>query len=268
MFSPSVLADEADGLGATVIAEHAHVIWLLGLGFLLGVKHALDADHLVAIATIIGEGTGLLRSSLVGALWGVGHTLALLCVGVVVIALGVTIPQKLALAMEFGVAIMLIGLGLNVVRKLLKGGTVHTHAHEHDGHIHVHAHVHEPGAEGVPGHHALSRAYLRVRNAVRKDKRSLVVGMIHGLAGSAALMLIVLATIQTPGVALAYVGVFGLGSMGGMFLMTTMMILPFVFGVRRAGHAQLIFRSLAGVVSIVFGVAMGWQIGFAEGLFF
>lgn len=256
------------GEGATRIALSPMPI--LGLGFVLGLKHALDADHLVAVSTIVSERKGILSSSIVGLLWGLGHTASLLIVGVGVIALHVQIPDGLALSMEFAVAVMLIALGINVLYKLLRGGKIHTHVHSHDNLIHTHPHMHEHSHEVPVPHHAPPFLLLPERMAalLRKGKRSVLIGMVHGLAGSAALMLIVLATIPSPTLGLAYIGIFGLGSVGGMMLMSALIGLPFVFTAYRSQSLNLVVRSTSGIVSVGFGLYYAWQIGVVGKLLF
>lgn len=232
-------------------------ISILGLGFILGLKHALDADHLVAVSTIVSERKGFWNSSIIGALWGLGHTASLLAVGLLVIAFNFQIPPKIALRMEFAVAIMLIALGANVLWKIYRGATFHIHTHSHEGHLHIHPHFHKPveHKEHITHHHS-----------VPIGKKPFFVGMIHGMAGSAALMLLVLAAISSRPLALAYIGIFGLGSVGGMFLMSALIGLPFSF-TSKYERANKIIRTTAGVVSVCFGLFLAYQIGFAEGLF-
>ena len=236
----------------------ASALSVLGLGFLLGLKHATDADHLIAVSTIVSERKGFWSSSIVGALWGMGHTASLLIVGLAVIAFHFQIPEKIAMGMEFFVALMLIILGANVLWKIKKGATFHVHAHEHGDHLHLHPHIHEIATadehDGI--HHHPSKV----------GKKPFFVGMVHGMAGSAALMLVVLATISSRIVALMYIGIFGLGSIGGMFLMSTLIGLPFTF-TSRFERVNRIIRLTAGIVSVVFGLFYAWQIGVAEGLF-
>ncbi|HEV2765509.1 MAG TPA: hypothetical protein VGV38_21175, partial [Pyrinomonadaceae bacterium] len=117
---------------------------VLGFGLALGLKHATDADHLAAVSTIASERRGVLAASLVGGLWGVGHTFALLLAGVVVILLRVPLSERVGLAFEFVVALMLVGLGARALWKLVRGGRVHLHPHEHGGRWHVHPHTHDP----------------------------------------------------------------------------------------------------------------------------
>jgi ABC-type nickel/cobalt efflux system permease component RcnA len=232
-------------------------ISILGLGFFLGLRHALDADHLVAVSTIVSERKGFWNFSLVGALWGLGHTASLLAVGLLVIALGFQIPPKIALAMEFAVAIMLIALGANVLWKIFRGATFHIHAHEHEGRLHIHPHFHKPveHKEHTVHHHSIP-----------VGKKPFFVGALHGLAGSAALMLLILASISSRPLALAYIGIFGLGSVGGMFLMSALIGLPFSL-TSKYDRANKIIRTTAGMVSVCFGLFLVYQIGLVEGLF-
>jgi ABC-type nickel/cobalt efflux system permease component RcnA len=235
------------------------IISILGFGFVLGLKHALDSDHLVAVSTIVSERKGFWSSSLIGILWGLGHTASLLVVGLAVVAFNFQIPEKAAQAMEFGVAMMLIILGVNVLWKIFRGGIFHMHVHTHDEHLHIHPHIHERRGEHAHGsgnHHH-----------VKVGKKPFFVGMVHGMAGSAALMLIVLAAIPSRVLGLAYIGIFGIGSVGGMLLMSTLIGLPFSLASK---HDRLnnFIRGTAGVISVCFGILYAWQIGVVDGLFF
>jgi sulfite exporter TauE/SafE len=223
---------------------------LLALGFVLGLRHALDVDHLAAVSTIVSQRRSVWSGSLVGAVWGCGHTAALLVVGVGVIALHRAIPPGVEHALELGVACMLVALGLNLLRTLGRGGTLHLHAHEHGGRTHVHPHVHrdEAGHEHGPS-----------------ARRPFVVGLVHGLAGSAALMLAVLATIPSPAVAVAYVVVFGAGSIGGMMAMSTLLGLPFHLVAGRAARLETWLRAATAVGSVAVGLALAWRVGVDAG---
>jgi hypothetical protein len=229
----------------------------LGLGLVFGLKHALDADHLAAVSTIVSERRSLLGSSLIGALWGVGHTISLLVAGIAVIALHVQIGERTALALEFCVAVMLIGLGASALYKLVRGGRVHLHVHAHGGRVHLHPHLHDGAPEPHPHTH----------HGVRLSLRPLVIGMVHGLAGSAALMLVVLTTIPSPRVGFAYLAVFGAGSIGGMMIMSAVMGLPAHLTAARFRGAHVVVRTLAGVFSLGYGLFMAYQIGVVGGLF-
>jgi high-affinity nickel permease len=248
-------------------------ITILGLGFVLGLKHAIDADHLIAVSTIVSERKGLFSSSIVGALWGIGHTISLLCVGGLVIAFRLNIPEHVALLMELAVAAMLIILGIQVLWKLYKGEMLHVHVHDHQGHQHAHPHIHPFASihehKGSESHHQPVRVGLleRMFKGIRSGKRSILIGMVHGIAGSAGLMLIVLATIKSTMIAVLYIGVFGVGSIGGMMLMSTVIGLPFMLTAGKSLRLNRLIRGIAGVTSVGFGVFLVWQVGFAGGVF-
>ncbi|HEY0375885.1 MAG TPA: hypothetical protein VGC87_02915 [Pyrinomonadaceae bacterium] len=230
---------------------------VLAFGFVLGLKHAVEVDHLAAVSTIVSERKSLLGSMLVGGLWGVGHTLSLLAAGVLVILLHVEIGERVALFLEFCVGLMLVALGANALRKLWRGGHLHVHAHRHGGRAHVHPHIHDGKPEpDAHTHHGL-----------RPNMRPLVVGMVHGLAGSAALMLLVLSTISSPLTGFAYIVVFGVGSIGGMMTMSALVSLPLYLTAARFTRANLMVRCLAGLFSLSFGLVVIYQIGVAGRLF-
>ena len=226
---------------------------LLGLGFVLGLRHALDVDHLAAVSTMVTQRRGVVSASLIGAVWGLGHTAALLAAAVAVIVLRTEIPPRVAGGLELGVAVMLVGLGLQLLWTLRRGGTVHVHPHRHGGRHHLHVHVHALGTEGE-GHHGVP--------AVR---RPFLVGLVHGLAGSAALMLAVVGTIPSPGLAFAYVGVFGCGSIGGMVAMSVLLGLPLALAARYVGRVERPLRMCAALGSVAAGVAVAWAVVAAGG---
>jgi sulfite exporter TauE/SafE len=214
-------------------------ISVLAIGFVLGLQHATEADHLAAIATIVSEKKDLLTASLVGGLWGLGHTAALFTVGLLVILLRFQISSPVEAGLEACVGGMLILLGLNAIRKLASAKLVHVHSHDHDGRRHVHIHTH--GALSSEGsHHRLS-------------PRSVIIGMVHGLAGSAALMLLVVPTISSRVEALLYIAIFGIGSVGGMMAMSFLIGLPFHF---TAGRLELLNRGIR-LVSGIFSLGLG-----------
>ena len=238
----------------------SYPLFALGLGFLLGLKHATEADHLVAVTTIVSEQRSVSRSALVGALWGVGHTAALLAAGVVVILLEVTIPERVAAALEFGVALMIVFLGSRVLYLALRRRRrVHVHAHTHDGRTHTHLHFHESGDA-----HTATAAYApsHERHGGFRGWRPLAVGAVHGLAGSAALTLLVRAEVLRNGsraLGLAYLLLFGAGSVGGMMLMSALISLPFVFTASRFTRVDAPLRLLTGLVSVAFGLYYAWE---------
>jgi ABC-type nickel/cobalt efflux system permease component RcnA len=241
---------------ATALSQPT-TISVLSLGFVLGLKHALDADHLVAITTILSEKRGLFSSAIIGAVWGLGHTAALLAVGIVVLLLQAQIPERVALVMEFAVAIMLVLLGANLLRKIFLSKELHMHAHQHGGHFHAHPHVHERAEADEPHTH----------HGLQVSGKPFLIGLVHGMAGSAALMLLVLATIPSPIIGLLYIAIFGIGSVGGMLLMSAAISLPFAFTANKFLRLNFAVRALAGVFSIAFGIFMMYEIGFVDGLF-
>lgn len=230
---------------------------ILLLGTVLGLKHAVEADHLAAVTTMVAQRSSLFASALVGGLWGIGHTISLLLAGVVVILLHVRISETTAMALEMGVAFMLIGLGINAVIKLKRGGQIHLHPHRHGALAHAHLHLHDGSPDAEPHTH----------HGLRLSPRPMLVGMVHGLAGSAALMLLVLTTIPSPLVGFAYIAVFGIGTIAGMMFMSALVGLPVHLTANRFARANFAVRGAAGLFSLCFGLFMVYQIGFVDGLF-
>jgi ABC-type nickel/cobalt efflux system permease component RcnA len=233
---------------------------LLSLGLVFGLKHATEVDHVVAVSTIVSEQRKLLRSAFIGGLWGVGHTASLVVVGVVVLAFRVAIPEHIANWLEFGVALMIISLGASALVRALRRGDVHIHQHKHDGISHAHIHFHEHGtahAEGATSHsHAVSRIGFK----------PFLVGAMHGLAGSAALTLLVLTQINSVALGLLYLAVFGFGSIVGMMLMSGLIGLPFALTARRVSGVHYGLQTFVGALSIIFGVWYAYETGVSSGL--
>lgn len=218
---------------------------VLVIGFVLGLQHAIEADHLAAVSTIVTEKKNLLTASLVGGLWGVGHTISLFVVGSVVIFLKLQISESIEAKLEALVGGMLILLGLNALRKLFIAEKVHVHSHEHGEREHIHIHVH--GSDPVEtSHHRFS-------------PRSVAIGMVHGLAGSAALMLLIVPTIPSTVVALLYIVVFGIGSIGGMMAMSFLIGLPLHFTANRFAALNKGIRLVAGLFSLGLGAAIVYE---------
>lgn len=235
---------------------------LLGLGLVFGLKHATEADHIVAVSTIVSEQRSLLRSALVGGLWGVGHTLSLIVVGIIVLALRVAVPETIAHWLEFGVALMIVGLGTSA---LLRGARrrradVHLHQHKHDGVSHVHIHFHERETK----HKGAGAAHSHAVSSI--GFKPLIVGAMHGLAGSAALTLLVLTQVDSTALGLLYLAVFGVGSIAGMLLMSGLIGLPFALSARRFKGVHYGLQTVAGALSIAFGLWYAYQTGIASGL--
>ncbi|MEP6921672.1 MAG: hypothetical protein ABI967_11155 [bacterium] len=234
---------------------------ILGLGLVFGLKHATEVDHVVAVSTIVSEHRNIFRAALVGGLWGAGHTLSLIVVGTIVLVLRVAIPEHVANWLEFGVALMIIGLGIGAFVRALRGrADAHVHKHIHDGtsHAHLHFHEHETEHSGLGAHHSHTVARIGIK--------PLLVGAMHGLAGSAALTLLVLTQIDSLGLGLLYLVIFGFGSILGMLLMSTLVGLPFALSARRLTGVSYGLQSVAGALSIAFGFWYAYETGVASGL--
>ena len=232
----------------------SHVLTILSLGFVLGLRHAFDADHLAAVSTVVAERPSLRASSVVGLFWGLGHTLVLLLVGMVVLTWNVAIPESLATMFEFAVGIMLIVLGTGLARRIWRNRW-HLHAHEHEGMVHAHLH-----------HHGAHDSHRHV-HWFREAGRPLVIGMAHGLAGSAALLLIVVSTAATFLEGVGYILIFGLGLIAGMMGIGAVMSFPVIVSFSFGRRAYLTVQGLASAGSIVFGLLMMWRISRGEPVF-
>jgi len=262
-----------------------NVVSFLFLGFFLGMRHATDADHVVAIATIVSRERSVAGSALIGAAWGVGHTITVMAVGAAIIVFGVVVPPKLGLSMEFAVGIMLVLLGILTLTGMGRAvGAAHAHAHAadprghaldlhdhlhaHGDYVHRHPHGHGPAAHGHAEAHTplarLDRSGLG-RIALYQWLRPFAVGLVHGLAGSAAVALMVLSIIREPVAALGYLLLFGLGTIVGMMLITLILSAPFAFTAVNLPKFNWRLRVASGLVSFVFGVVLIYGIGFAEG---
>jgi len=264
--------------GSELTDTVGNVVSLLFLGLLLGIRHATDPDHIVAIATIVSRQRNLRGSAMIGAVWGIGHTLTILVVGGAIILFGVVIPPRLGLAMEFGVGIMLILLGVltltgmgGVIREvasLIQGSShLHDHVHAHGDYVHRHAR----SAGGTEHGHRedntpLARLDARFGElALYQWLRPLAIGIVHGLAGSAAVALLVLTLVRDPVWAIAYLLLFGAGTIGGMMVITLGLSAPFVFTSSSLPRFNLRLRAAAGLISFAFGLLLIYEIGFADG---
>lgn len=200
---------------------------LVALGFILGMRHAVDPDHVVAVSAILGRQRSLGQAAALGALWGIGHTITILLVGGAIILLQIAVPPRVGLTMELGVAAMLIVLGM---ANLSAGQDT-----EVDG--------------------------------LARRARPLLVGVVHGLAGSAAVALVVVAVIDSPLWAVAYLLLFGAGTIAGMGLVTLAIAIPSLYAVRRFIDAPRYLRIASGVASVAFGLFLSYRVGVVDGLF-
>ncbi len=253
---------------------------IIAVGFFLGMRHATDPDHVIAVTTIVTRQRKLTRAALTGAFWGFGHTLTIFVVGALIILFDVVIPARIGLSMEFSVALMLIVLGIMNVTAFIRSASslatastdsevLHAHPHSHGDYVHSHAHGH--GSEAHP--HRPDRTPLALLDrlfgklALYRPVRPFIVGVVHGLAGSAAVALLVLAAIPNPRWAVVYLLVFGAGTVGGMMLITMSIASAFKFmgkGSRKFSHR---LGLVSGLLSLAFGILLVYQIGFAGGLF-
>ncbi len=253
-FGIAIESFRATGLaGDASLLLQTQALVVLGLGLILGLKHATDADHIVAVTTFVSESKSLLRSCGIGVFWGIGHTISLAAAGVLLIAFKVTIPRSIEARLEFAVAVMLVALGLRVLIRTVRGSIeLHGHEHVHSG-VGLHSHWHFHTGNALLNHAGLGHAGLR----------PLLVGMVHGAAGSAALMLLVLSTIRSPVEAFLYILVFGFGSVLGMLLISCLIALPLHWARSRMVASYKPIQLAAGVFSCLFGVYLGLQIWFS-----
>jgi len=254
---------------------------ILVIGFLLGMRHATDPDHVIAVSTIVSRERSILKAGLIGILWGCGHTLTIAIVGSAIILFGVVIPPRAGLTMEFSVGLMLILLGVLNLTGTMKWlseefspshprvtGT-QAHINEHDHHLHFRWHSHS----ATQDHHRdtlstpswLHRPFARL--GLFHVLRPLLVGIVHGLAGSAAVALLVLSTIRQPKWGLLYLLIFGVGTIAGMMLITAALALPFSLVGHRFGWLNRSLVLGSGLLSLSFGVFVCYDVGFVNGLF-
>jgi ABC-type nickel/cobalt efflux system permease component RcnA len=256
------------------------VLSLTSFGFFLGMRHATDPDHVIAVSTIVTRQRTIRAALLIGGLWGVGHTLTIVVVGGAIILFSIVIPPRLGLTMEMAVALMLIVLGmwnltgiLQHIREIRtsRGGRarrLHTHLHSHGDYVHHHP----PGSGPAEHGHREDQtpvAWLDRRLAgpgFYQVLRPLVVGLVHGLAGSAAVALLVLALIRNPWWAIAYLLLFGIGTIAGMMLITAAIAAPLAYASTRFSRVERHLRVASGLLSLGFGLFLVYQIGVVNGL--
>ncbi|MGI9071848.1 MAG: sulfite exporter TauE/SafE family protein [Bryobacteraceae bacterium] len=231
---------------------------VLMFGLILGFKHATEADHVVAVSSIVSEHRNITKVAVIGGLWGVGHTITLLLVGIVVLLLGISIPERISQYLEFGVGLMIIGLSGTALARAVRGRSdVHVHKHSHVSGEHSHLHFHEQGTAHnhsfEPHSHPTSRVGLK----------PVVVGAMHGLAGSAALTLLVLTQIRSVLVGLSYLLLFGIGSLLGMMAVSIIIGVPFALSARRLTNVTLGLQAALGLVGVGFGCWYAYSVGIA-----
>ncbi|HVY07154.1 MAG TPA: hypothetical protein VHB46_14370 [Burkholderiales bacterium] len=250
---------------------------LLAVGFFLGMRHATDADHVIAISTIVSRQRSMRSAALIGAIWGLGHTLTVTLVGGAIILFTITIPPRMGLAMEFAVGVMLVLLGfmnltgLNrwIRDNVVPGSPIHGHTHAHGDYAHSHVHGHGEVGHGHPDDQTPQAWLDRKLGGIGAYQlaRPLVVGIVHGLAGSAALALLVLTAIDNPWWALFYLFLFGIGTVTGMMLITVAIAAPFAYSMNRFPRFNAYLRVASGLLSLGFGLFLIYYIGYVDGLF-
>ena len=238
-----VFAPPDTGPGASTVLSMTSILAVLLLGFVLGMRHATDADHVVAVTTIVSQQRSVRAAGLIGAVWGVGHTLTLVLAGGAIILFSIVIPPRLGLSMEFSVAFMLVLLGVINLPGAMKRIEEIAHAH--------------PDAAAKP----------RPELGSLQLARSLAIGVVHGLAGSAAVALLVLTTIRDPRWALICLLLFGGGTILGMMLLTSLIALPFALAAERFAEVSRRMVQVTSLVSIGLGLFLAYKIGIADGLF-
>jgi len=223
------------------------VTGILFLGFLIGMRHALETDHVAAVAVLTTRAKTLRQALPMGMMWGVGHTLTLFAFGSAVLFLNAALSDGLARFLEAAVGVMLIGLGGDVIVRLIRQ-RIHFHTHRHDNNaVHLHAHSHSgDGAHEVSKH--------QHQHPARLPRRALLVGMMHGMAGSSALVLLTAHTVDSVTGGLAYIGLFGAGSIIGMGMLTAVIVVPLKFAATSMTWAYGTLTGILGAFSVGIGL--------------
>jgi hypothetical protein len=236
-------------------------VGMLLLGLVTGLRHSVEADHVAAVSTIVASSNGrknLRRAPFLGLMWGLGHTATLFAAGLIVMLLAISIPEKVGGRLEFGVGLMLIFLGATAltgfdlgkfVRGVIGRGQKHAHQHIHNDLGIAHSHEHDHNREHRHGH------------------KSLLVGMVHGMAGSGALMLVVLSTISSVPLGLVYIAIFGGGSIASMAAMSALIGLPFARA-RNYRRTSLMLRYVAASITLIIGVGLVYELAIVQQVLF
>ncbi len=225
---------------------------LLLMGFVLGMRHALEADHVAAVASLATRSPSVAHAVRQGVVWGLGHTLTLVLFGAIVLGMDTVMPERLARGLELAVGLMLIALGLDVLRRVWRE-RIHFHVHRHgDGTVHFHAHSHRGETSHDPHHHRHEHGF---------PYRALAVGLMHGMAGSAALILLTLGRIASPWQGMAYIALFGLGSVLGMGVLSAAIAMPLRYSARGLSRLHNTLQGTIAVMTVTLGAVVIYRIG-------
>jgi len=238
------------------------MIEILLLGFLLGMRHAMESDHVAAVASLVTKSPSMRESLRLGSMWGLGHTVTLFTFGSAVMLLDQMIPERMAMMLEFIVGIMLVALGIDVIRRFVRE-RVHLHAHRHaDGTLHFHAHAHahahsDKETHSLSVHKDLGHEHM---HAGRFPLRALLIGIMHGMAGSAAMIVLTLQTVHSFAMGMIYIALFGLGSIGGMAALSMVIMLPLRHSASRYTRLHQYLQFGIGAATMILGISMMLEI--------
>jgi ABC-type nickel/cobalt efflux system permease component RcnA len=219
------------------------------MAFVLGIKHAIEPDHIVAISTIVCKTRKISKAAILGVLWGIGHTATLFITGMIGIMMKYTIPEKLAVLLERGVGVMIMILAINLLLNYKKPLYAHTHEHEHmHSHNHFHKHSHVYGDQHTHEHEHANND--RSKRKILDYIKSLLVGFVHGLAGSAVMILLTLTTVKSYWEGALFIIIFGVGTIISMLVYTTILGIPFALNHNNRVHNYI--NIIIGSVGIIF----------------
>jgi sulfite exporter TauE/SafE len=217
-----------------------NLLSILVIGFILGIKHAIEPDHVIAVSTMVSNTNKLLSSSIIGVFWGIGHTITLFIVGIVFIFMKKEIPSEVALFLEFAVGVMLVYLGIKSY-VFAEKKHIYSHKHRHDGIIH------------------------KQTNSKLLYSKSTFIGLVHGLSGSATMILLTMTSVKDPLQASMYIIFFGLGTVIGMLLCTMLIGIPFALS-NDNKKINITLSKFAGIISSMYGVYYMYDLGINQGL--
>jgi high-affinity nickel-transport protein len=253
-----------------------NLVSVVVIGFFLGMRHATDPDHVIAVSTIVAGQQSARRAGLIGMLWGLGHTLTIFAVGTAIILFNIVIPSRLGLSMELSVGLMLILLGGWNLREFFRTasqtsntGPMFHFEHNHGNYSHTHSYWGSPSGHGDTSQQ-LSDSPLDISSSKvgrYQFLRPLIVGIVHGLAGSAAIALLILASIRNPVWGIAYLLIFGIGTIMGMMLITVSIASTLRYAGNRFRRCNQNLAMASGLISVAFGIFLAYQICVTQGLF-